>query len=39
MDFERYYLDLFDMLNGCCKKIASGKYDRSFWQNWPNHLA
>lgn len=29
MDFERYYLDLFDMLNGCCKKIASGKYDPS----------
>jgi hypothetical protein len=29
MDFERYYLDLFDMLNGCCKKIASGNYDKS----------
>jgi hypothetical protein len=29
MDFERYYLDLFDMLNVCCKKIASGKYDKS----------
>ena len=28
MDFERYYLDLFEMLNTCCKKIASGKYDR-----------
>ena len=28
MDFERYYLDLFDMLNSCCKKIASGKYDK-----------
>jgi hypothetical protein len=27
MDFERYYLDLFEMLNSCCKKIASGKYD------------
>ena len=27
MDFERYYLDLFEMLNVCCKKIASGKYD------------
>jgi hypothetical protein len=26
MDFERYYLDLFEMLNNCCKKIASGKY-------------
>jgi hypothetical protein len=23
MDFERYYLDLFEMLNSCCKKIAS----------------
>ena len=29
MDFERYYLDLFDMLNECCKKIASGKYVKS----------
>lgn len=29
MDFERYYLDLFDMLNACCKKIASGKYDKA----------
>ena len=29
MDFERYYLDLFDMLNACCKKIASGHYDKS----------
>jgi hypothetical protein len=29
MDFERYYLDLFEMLNSCCKKIASGKYDKS----------
>jgi hypothetical protein len=29
MDFERYYLDLFEMLNTCCKKIASGKYDRA----------
>jgi phosphoribosyl-ATP pyrophosphohydrolase len=28
MDFERYYLDLFEMLNSCCKKIASGKYDK-----------
>ena len=28
MDFERYYLELFDMLNRCCKKIASGKYDQ-----------
>ena len=29
MDFERYYLDLFEMLNSCCKKIASGHYDRA----------
>lgn len=29
MDFERYYLDLFEMLNASCKKIASGKYDKS----------
>ncbi|UCD78498.1 MAG: hypothetical protein JSW26_24300 [Desulfobacterales bacterium] len=29
MDFERYYLDLFEMLNDCCKKIASGRYDKA----------
>jgi hypothetical protein len=29
MEFERYYLDLFEMLNTCCKKIASGKYDKT----------
>ena len=29
MEFERYYLDLFEMLNSLCKKIASGKYDQS----------
>ena len=28
MDFERYYLDLFEMLNSSCKKIESGKYDK-----------
>ena len=28
MEFERYYLDLFEMLNSLCKKIASGKYDQ-----------
>lgn len=28
MDFERYYLDLFEMLNDCCKHIASGKYNQ-----------
>ena len=29
MDFERYYLDLFEMLNALCKTIASGKYSQS----------
>ncbi len=29
MEFERYYLDLFEMLNSLCKKIALGKYDQS----------
>ena len=29
MDFGRYYLDLFEMLNKNCKKIASGKYDQA----------
>ena len=29
MDFERYYIDLFEMLNSSCKKIASGKYDKT----------
>ena len=29
MEFERYYLDLFEMLNTCCKKIASGKYAKA----------
>ena len=29
MEFERYYLDLFEMLNSLCKKIASGTYDQS----------
>ena len=29
MEFERYYLDLFEMLNTSCKKIASGKYDKA----------
>ncbi len=27
MDFERYYLDLFEMLTSTCKKIASGKFE------------
>ena len=28
MSFERYYIDLLEMLNSSCKKIASGKYDK-----------
>ena len=26
MDFQQYYLDLFEIRNATCKKIASGKY-------------
>ncbi len=29
MDFERYYLDLFDMLTNSCQKIASGKFEQA----------
>jgi vacuolar-type H+-ATPase subunit I/STV1 len=29
MDFEHYYINLFEMLNSTCKKIASGKYEKS----------
>ena len=29
MDLERYYLDLFEMLNSSCKKIAAGKYEKA----------
>lgn len=29
MDYERYYIDLLEMLNSACKKIAKGKYDQS----------
>jgi len=29
MDFERYYLDLFEFLNDSCRKIASGKYGQA----------
>jgi vacuolar-type H+-ATPase subunit I/STV1 len=28
MQLERYYLDLFEMLNSICKKIAAGKYEK-----------
>ena len=27
MDFASYYLELFEMLNKACRKIASGHYD------------
>ena len=29
MDFERYYLDLFEMLTQACRKIASGNFEQS----------
>ena len=29
MDFERYYLDLFEILTATCKRIASGKFETS----------
>ena len=29
MEFERFYIDLFEMLNILCKKIASGKYGQA----------
>ena len=29
MDFERYYLDLFEMLSSACKKIATGHYEKA----------
>jgi hypothetical protein len=29
MEFERYYIDLLEMLNSLCKKIASGQYQQS----------
>lgn len=28
MDFASYYLELFDMLNQACQKIASGHYEQ-----------
>ena len=28
MDYERYYLDLLEMMNSSFRKIASGKYDK-----------
>lgn len=29
MAFEKYYIELLDMLNSSFKKIASGKYDKT----------
>ena len=29
MQLERYYLDLFEILNSACKKIAAGQYEKS----------
>lgn len=29
MEFERYYIEILEMLNALCKKIATGKYDQS----------
>ena len=29
MDYERYYIDLLEVLNSCCRNIASGKYDQN----------
>jgi len=29
MEFERYYIDLLEILNSLCKKIAAGKYEQS----------
>jgi len=29
MEFERYYIEILEMLNILCKKIATGKYDQS----------
>ena len=29
VEFERYYLDLFEMLNSLSQKIASGKYNQT----------
>lgn len=28
MEFDRYYIDLFEMLNSLYKKIASAQYDQ-----------
>ncbi len=29
MDFQQYYLDMFEILTATCKRIASGKFDPS----------
>ena len=32
MDFERYYLDLFEILTATCKRIASGNFETSDYE-------
>ena len=29
MEYERYYLEILEMLNVSCKKIAEGNYDQA----------
>ena len=29
MEFERYYIELLEMLNSLCKKIAAGNYGQT----------
>jgi len=29
MEFERYYIDLFEMLNSLCQKITAGNYNQA----------
>jgi len=28
MDFEQYYLELFELLNNTCQKIAAGRFEK-----------
>ena len=28
MDFDQYYLELFELLNNACQKIAVGRFDK-----------
>ena len=29
MEYERYYIELFEMLNALCKKLAAGTYSQA----------